>query len=52
MSESPRIFSWPGLVREFSLHLPIWFVYLEAIGLTHAALANFPDDGFAALGIP
>lgn len=48
----PPIFSLRSLVREYREHLPIWFVYLSAIGLLHAALANFPEHGFAKVGIP
>ena len=48
---SPPIFSFRSFTREFREHLPIWFVYLSAIGLLHAALANFPEQGFANVGI-
>jgi len=48
----PRVLSWDGVKLEFREHLPVWFVYLTAVGLLHAALANFPADGFEALGIP
>lgn len=41
-----------SLAAEFREHLPIWFVYLEGIGLLHATLANFPSDGFDRLGLP
>lgn len=40
------------LAREFREHLPIWFAYCSAIGLLHAALANYPETGFQRLGIP
>jgi len=46
------LFSWRSAGREFKIYLPAWFIYLEAVGLMYASLANFPDDGFAALGIP
>ena len=46
------IFSWRGVRREFTRYLPAWFLYASAIGLLHELLANFPDEGFAALGIP
>jgi len=51
-SEVPPLVSWHGLRREFLLYLPIWFIYFEAVGLLHAALANFPQEGFTAVGIP
>ena len=47
----PPVVSLRSLVHEYREHLPIWFVYLSGIGLLHAALANFPQDGFAALCI-
>ncbi len=50
-SEHPAILSIRSLKREFLEHLPIWFVYLSAVGLLHAALANFPDKGFLQIGI-
>lgn len=51
-TQLPPLVSFRSLVREYREHLPIWFVYLSGIGLLHAALANFPQDGFDALGIP
>lgn len=45
------LLSTESLKREFKLYLPLWFLYLEAVGLLHLALANFPDAGFAALGL-
>jgi len=48
----PPLFSLRSLAREFREHLPVWFVYLSAIGLLHAALANFPEQGFTNVGIP
>jgi len=47
----PEIVSSAGLKDEFLRFMPVWFVYLSAVGLLHAALANFPEDGFAALGL-
>jgi len=47
----PDIISRASVVGEFRRFMPVWFIYLSAIGLLHAALANFPDDGFAALGL-
>ena len=47
----PSLLSGRSLIREFHDHLPIWFVYLSAIGLLHAAFANFPDQGFHDVGI-
>ena len=52
MASTPAILSLRSLGREFREHLPVWFFYFQAIGLLHAALANFPDDGFEAVGIP
>ncbi|HEY3353016.1 MAG TPA: hypothetical protein VGQ83_07190 [Polyangia bacterium] len=49
---APRGRPLHALGRELRDHLPIWFVYVEAIGLLHAALANFPAESFAAVGIP
>ncbi len=46
----PQIVSGAGLKDEFLRFMPVWFVYLSAVGL-HAALANFPEDGFVALGL-
>jgi hypothetical protein len=46
------VLSWRSLGREFTRYLPVWFLYLEALGLLHASLANFPESGFTALGIP
>ena len=47
----PALISWRSLIQEFHDHLPIWFVYFSAIGLLHAAFANFPDQGFDEVGI-
>ena len=46
------LYSQRSLVREFDQYVPFWFIYLEAMGLLHLGLANFPDSGFAAMGIP
>ena len=48
---APPLVSWNGLRREFLIYLPVWFIYLEAVGLMHAALANFPEEGFTRVGI-
>lgn len=45
------VVSWRGAAREFVRYLPIWFIYLEAIGLLHASLANFPQASFDTLGL-
>ena len=50
-SNDPPLLSWRGLGREFTRYLPIWFVYLEAVGLLHASLANFPQQSFDRLGL-
>lgn len=42
--------SFDRVKREFFVYLPLWFLYLEVMGLLHASLANFPDEGFEALG--
>ena len=47
----PEIISASGLKDEFLRFMPMWFVYLSAVGLLHAALANFPDVGFTKLGL-
>lgn len=47
----PGIVSTAGLRDEYLRFMPVWFVYLSAVELLHAALANFPEDGFAALGL-
>jgi len=47
-----RLVSLDKALAEFRDHLPIWFVYIQAIGLLHALLANYPEVGFARLGIP
>jgi len=52
VATGPRVLSWDSVKLEFREHLPIWFVYCSAIGLLHAALANYPAVGFEALGIP
>lgn len=51
VAPAPPLFSWRSLVREYRDHLSIWFVYLSAIGLLHATLANFPEQEFAKVGI-
>jgi len=48
----PPLFSLRSMAREYREHLPIWFVYLSAVGLLHAALANYPEQGYANIGIP
>ena len=50
-ASDPPILSWRGAGREFVRYLPIWFVYLSGVGLLNASLANFPETGFAALGL-
>ncbi len=47
----PNIVSAAGLKDEFLRFMPVWFIFLSAVGLLHAALANFPQDGFSALGL-
>ena len=46
----PKILSLAGLKDEFLRFMPIWFIYISAIGLLHVGLASFPEEGFAALG--
>lgn len=48
----PRVLSLAKALAEYRDHLPIWFVYIQAIGLLHALLANYPAVEFARLGIP
>jgi len=48
----PRLLSRQSLIHEFKEHLPIWMVYVSAVGMLHATLANFPEQGFAQVGIP
>ena len=45
------IVSVAGLKREFTRYLPTWFIYFSAVGLLHAYLANFPEEGFESLGL-
>ncbi|MBM4395601.1 MAG: hypothetical protein FJ087_07920, partial [Deltaproteobacteria bacterium] len=45
------LLSWRSVARECTRYLPVWFVYLSGIGLLHASLANFPQEGFDALGL-
>lgn len=52
MSKLVPWYSLDSFKREFKLYLPFWFLYLEAFGLLHLGLANFPDSEFEALGIP
>ena len=40
-----------GAKQEFIRYLPMWFVYFSAMGLLHAAFANFPAHGFDSLGL-
>lgn len=44
------LFSLASAANEFKNHLPIWFAYASAVGLLHAALANFPTEGFERIG--
>ncbi len=46
-----RPFLLRALKAELVDHLPAWFVYLEAIGLLHALLANYPAAGFTRLHV-
>lgn len=52
MEKANPWYSFDSFVQEFKQYLPFWFLYLEAFGLLHLGLANFPDSEFEALGIP
>ncbi len=48
----PPLFSRQGIAREFREHFPIWLVYITAVGMLHATLANVPAQAFAGAGFP
>ena len=50
--EPPKpVYGLQSFWQEFLRHTPIWFIYISALGLLHGALANYPEDGFTALGL-
>lgn len=47
-----RLFTWRAAWTEIWDNLPIWFFFLEAVGLIHFLCANVPSNEIAASGIP
>lgn len=46
-----NLLSWKNFKQEFLTYLPIWFLFLEALGLHNLFMSNVPDSWFADVGV-
>jgi len=46
-----NLLSWKSFKQEFATHFPVWFLFLEALGIHNILMSNVPESWFEGVGI-
>jgi Carotenoid biosynthesis protein len=46
-----ELLSWKNFKEEFVSNLPVWFLFIEGLGIHNIFMSNVPDSWFAQVGI-